>query len=605
MQFLILAIVAALFGASVPSGPVVAPLDQSSDVIVVGNVVAGARVDVYANAIWIGAAMSPGRVVWVKPVRHLLPGDAVVAVVRIGSSSNYGLHPTIVSHDYATYHYDNGRTGWDQSETVLTQSRVHSSRFGQIFSTPVDGNVFAQPLELSGVDVPGQGTHDVVYAATENDSLYALDAASGAVLWAQNYVNGARGYAPVAQPDIQCPFIAPVIGITGTPVVDRASGTMYFDTAEKRTLGVKTTFHHFLHAVDVTTGLDRTGSPVEVKASFTAPGGGKATFDPQWQLQRPGLLLSGGVVYVAYGSFCDLDRRVTHGWVLAYSASTLAQLGAFSTSPGSQNGLSSVWAGGYGVAADESGDLYLATGNGNFDGDKGGSLWGDTVLKLSPTLNVLDYFTPHDQAMLNNTDGDLGSGGPMVLPPQAGAFPNLLVEVGKSRTLYLMSRNKLGGYTHGGPDAVLQELPGAVGTMHGVWGGPGYYTSPNGTPVVFYCGGGDHLKAFAVMTSPMTGLMQIDRTNMTFRGEGGSIPGVTSNGVMAGTPVVWLVERPFAPTETVRLTAFSADNLQHKLLDLPAGPWFNSRGGFFAVPTVINGRAYVGSANAVTGFGLH
>jgi len=605
VHIFILAIVTALFGASVSSGPVIAPLDQSADVIEVGNVAAGARVDVYANAVWIGGAVSRGPVIWVRPVRDLMPGDAVIAIARSGSYANYGLRPTIVAQDYATYHYDSGRTGWNKSETALTQSSVGSSHFGQIFSTPVDGNVYAQPLEMSGVAVPGQGTHDVVYAATENDSLYALDAATGSVLWARNYVDAAQGYAPVGQPDIRCKFIAPVIGITGTPVIDRASGTMYFDTAEKQVVGTNTTFHHFLHAVDVSTGMDRVGSPVEVTASVTAPGGGKVTFNPQWQLQRPGLLLSGGVVYLGYGSFCDLEHPLTHGWILAYSASTLAQLGAFNTSPGSPNGLSTVWAGGYGIASDPNGNLYFATGNGDFNGNSGGSLWGDTVLKLSPSLNVIDYFTPHDQATLNMTDDDLGAGGPMLLPLQAGAFPHLLVEVGKAQTMYLIDRQRMGRYTPGGPDKVVQELLGAIGNKHGVWGGPGYYMSPSGTPTVFYCGGQDNLKAFALMTSPMTGLALVDRTAMVFHGEGGSIPGVTSNKMMAGSPVVWAVERPSSPDETIRLTAFAADDLSMKLVDLPAGPWFNTGGGFFAVPTVINGRAYVGSANAVTGFGLH
>jgi hypothetical protein len=378
---------------------------------------------------------------------------------------------------------------------------------------------------------------------------------------------------------------------------------MYFVTDEKQTQG-GTTYHQFLHAVDIATGLNRNGSPVDIKASTPVPGGGMVTFDARWQLQRPGLLLENGVIYIGFGSYCDLHRSTSHGWVMAYSDNTLAQLAVFNTSPGSPNGLSSIWQGGYGLAADGSGAIYFATGNGAFNANTGGSLWGDTVLKMSPSLTPLDFFTPHDQATLDMTDDDLGGGGPMLLPAQGGSVPNLLVEEGKAKVLFLVNRDRLGGYTPGGPDKVVQELRGVVGQGHGVWGGPGYYLTSTGVPVIFYCGGGDHLKAFALMTSPMTSLMLIDETNMAFGGEGGAIPGVTSNGTVGGTAVVWAVERPRSNDETVRLTAFSADNLKHQLVNMVAGPWFNPGGGFFAVPTVINGRAYVGTANSVTGFGL-
>jgi hypothetical protein len=379
---------------------------------------------------------------------------------------------------------------------------------------------------------------------------------------------------------------------------------MYFDTAEEQT-GATTTFHHFLHAVDIATGLDRPGSPREIAASVTAPGGGQVDFIPQWELQRPGLLLnlSGDTVYIAFGSFCDLQHAFTHGWILGYSTADLTQVAVFNASPGSKEGLSSFWAGGYGIAADNH-SIYAATGNGEFDGNTGGALWGDSVLKFNSHLAVNDYFAPFNQATLNMNDTDLGGGGPMLLPVQGGAFAHLLVEEGKATTLFLINRDHMGHYTPGGPDHVLQELDGVVGTTHGVWGGPGYYVSPSGQPVVFYCGGQDHLKAFAVMTSPTTSLMMIDSTNVTFRGEGGTIPSVTSNGRTPGSPIVWALERPYPPAETVKLRAFAADNLRQPLANFPAGPWFNANGGFFPVPTAINGRVYVGSANAVTGFGL-
>ena len=601
MYLLALLFAASIYGFAPPSGPVVAPLDQATDVILVGGVHPGARVDVYANAVWIGGAIARGPIVRVRPVTALQPGAAVMAVERMGAVSIHGLRPMIVQHDYTTYHDDDLRTGWNRWEKNLTQSAVET-RFGQIFSTIVDGNVEAQPLVVSNVSIPGEGTHDVVYAVTENDSLYALDAAGGQVLWKQNYADGSAGFAPVQATDVGCPFIQPVIGITGTPVIDRTTGTMYFDAFERQTTGNTTTFHHFLHAVDIATGLDESGSPVEIRASLMAPGEGMVTFDAQAQLQRPGLLLVNGVVYLGFGSFCDLMQRQTHGWVLGYSAATLQQVAVFNASLTTKRGLSSVWAGGFGIAS-AGDDLYFATGNGSFDGSSGGTLWGDSVLRLSPSLSVLDSFTPYNQAMFDSLDLDLGSGGAMVVPQIGGQHPDLLVLEGKYPTLYLIDRQHMGGYNPGGPDRVVQELQNAVGPNHGMKGGPSYYISSAGQPVVFFGGGDDQLKAFAVMSSP-TQLVLIDHTAMTFHGEGGASLAVSSDGQLPGTAVLWAVERPRKDDESVRLFAFAADDMAQRLVDLPAGPWFNPQGAFYAVPTVIRGRVYVGSGDAVTGFGL-
>src|SRR5215472_4779120 len=327
------------------SGPVIAPLDQASETVLVGHVHAASRVDVFANARWIGGAIARGPVVRIRPIVRLMPGEVIVAEERTGSVTTYGLNPTVVQNDYVTYHYDNLRTGWDQSETSLTQANVGSNNFGQLFATQVDGNVEAQPLFLSQLAIPNKGTHDVVYAATENDTMYALDASSGTVLWKRHYANAANGFTPFGQPDVGCKFITP--------------------------------------------GRDVAGSPVDIQASLMVPGGGMVNFVPQWQLQRPGLLLSGGVVYIAFGSFCDLQQRQSHGWILGYSETSLKQVAAFTASLATGRGMSSFWGGGYGIAADQSGDIFAATGNGDFNGNTGGSDWGDTILKLSPSLSVL------------------------------------------------------------------------------------------------------------------------------------------------------------------------------------------------------------------------
>lgn len=526
----------------------------------------------------------------------------LITAIAIAAGAYAG--PSVVHADYATYHFDNLRTGWNNAESILNQTNVASSLFKQRFSTAMDGNVYAQPLFASGVAIPGKGTHDVVYAATENDSTFALDAAGGGVLWSAHYANAAQGFAPFASSDVNCTHIAPTIGITGTPVLDRPSATLYFVAAAKRTQGGTTTYHQFLHAVDMTTGADRANSPVDIQASVRSPGGAQVLFVPQWELNRPALLLGHGVLYVAFGSHCDLYHFASHGWVLAYDPTTLAQLAAFNTSPDPAEGLASIWAGGFGLAADAAGAVYLSTANGEFDANTGGRMFGDTVLKLSNALGVLDYFTPHDQATLNLDDLDLGGGGPMLLPPQAGAFPRLLVEAGKAGTVYLVNRDRLGRYTPGGPDKVIQELPGVAGSPPGVMGGPAYFTTATGQPVVLYGGSHDHLKAFDLETSPSTALVFSSQSAMTFGGEGGTIPVVSSKGLAPDTAVVWAIDRPSAANETVRLVAFSADDLSHRLFMANVGPWFNHGGGLFGVPTVIAGRVYVGTGNSLVGFGI-
>jgi hypothetical protein len=600
MQLLAIAAVLTVNHALV-SAPAIEPIDQSSDSVIVVNVRPGARVDAYANGFWIGRGTARGSFAAIGLRKELRPGDQIIAVESFGNGTSVASPAAVIFHDYATYHYDKLRTGWNNAEVVLTQANVGSARFGQVFSAPVDGNVYAQPLFASAVAIPGQGTHDVVYAATENDSVYALDATTGSTLWKMRYANSALGYSPVPSTNLGCPQVAPLIGITSTPVIDRSTSTLYFVAAVKRVQGAATSFHQFLHAADLATGTDRSNSPVDIQASVMGPGRTVIAFDPKWELNRPGLLLSNGVLYLAFGSHCDLHASTAKGWLLAYSAATLGLLGAFNTAPGSPRGFASIWAGGFAPAADAQGAIYFATGNGMFDGNTGGRWWGDTVLKLSPDLRILDTFTPFDQAALNMDDQDLGGGGPMLLPPQAGAHPSLLVLEGKAPKIFLIDRDRMGGYTPGGPDRVLQELPNAAG-LHLV-GGPAYFQSHAGKPIVLLGGGQDHLKAFELLTSPMTGLMLTSQSRMVFVGEAGTIPAVTSNGLVSGTGVVWAVERASSSHE-MRLTAFAADDLSRQLVNLPAGPWFNPGGALFGVPTVIGGRAYVGSANAVTAFGL-
>lgn len=595
----------ALFGSHA-FVPVITGVDTASRSVLVRNTVAGARVDVYANGHRIATAVGSAAQTRVRLPFSLRPGTQVVGSVAFGASLVYTRGPTPVTNDYVTYHYDEGRTGWNPYETLLTPANVASASFGPLFTVNVDGDVIAQPLYAQNVIIPGNGNHDVLYVATENDSLYAFDADSGALLWQVSYVNPANGTTAVPATDLgRClQYSASTIGITSTPVIDRTSGTIYLDAFVKQTAPT-TSWHHYLHAVDMTTGLDKTGSPVDVGGTYAGRGGPFVKFIPLNQSNRPALLEDGGNIYVAFGSQCDSKPRRSFGWIFAYSADTLAKVGVFNAAPDPTSGLASFWMSGYGPAAGD-GFIYAATGNGNFTVYAGGYDFGDAVLKLTPTLGVADYFEPWAEISIDPPDTDLGSGGVMMLPPQAGSPANLLVVAGKDRTIYLLDRTNLGQYVPGGPDNVVQALTGAVGALHGVWGGPAYYVTPSSTPLVYFAGSNDYLKAFALATSPLTQLVPAMQTLTKFGGRGGTIPVVSSNGQQSGSAIVWAIVRPpGAGTQYVGLRAFDANNLSTRLYNSTFGIFDNPHTYFFDVPTVVNGKVYASSGTSVTAFGLH
>ncbi|MBV9707689.1 MAG: pyrrolo-quinoline quinone [Chloroflexi bacterium] len=508
--------------------------------------------------------------------------------------------------NYVTQHYENARTGWNPHETILTVANVPQLK--QLFTQRVDAQTYAQPLYMHGVAIPGQGTHNVVFVATENDSVYAFDAdASLPVLWRRTLVP--TGETPVSSSDVLCNNVAPVIGITSTPVIDPGTATMYVVAKTKRVQAAQTTFHQYLYALDITTGHDRAGSPKEIHASIVGTGG-SVSFIPQWQMNRPGLLLEQGRVYIAFGSHCDSHPGQYHGWILAYDARTLNQVGTFVAAP--DTARSAIWQGGMGLAIDPTGNIYFTTGNGAFTANQpGGKDYGDSVLKLGSDLKVLDFFTPADQDVLNRADIDLGSGGVLVLPDQpAGStsHPHLLVMCGKDGRIFLLDRENLGKYNGpNGPDRVVQTLPLQPGrpvtSQPGVWGGPAYYQGPDGQ-FVYYCGSRDHLKAFKLfngLLSPATvGTDQPNQSAEIFSGEGGTTPTVSSNQQTAGTAVVWALVR----SNPLRLRAYDATNLTVKLFDGNAGPWTNPGGGAFIEPTVIQGKVYVASDKQLSVFGL-
>jgi len=493
--------------------------------------------------------------------------------------------------------YDNARTGQNLQETVLTPQNVNSSSFGKLFSWPVDGDVYAQPLYLPGVQVPGQGTRNLVLIATEHDSVYAFDAdatTGSAPVWHVNFLNASKNITSAGSNQIGCNDMIPEVGITGTPVIDPASGTMYLVAATSE----NGTIVNRLHALDVATGTEKPGSPVLIQARTAGTGAGSSngfvSFNAAVERQRSALLLLNGALYINWASYCD--HGVYHGWVMSYDAQSLTQLSVFcSTSNGSEGGI---WESSSGPSTDSSGNIYEATGNGTFDGDSGGLDWGDSVLRLNNKLQVDDYFTPSNQATLAKNDQDLGSSAPVVLPDQPGAHPHLTVLAGKAGTLYLLNRDGLGGYNTAG-DQIVQELNGVI---QGARGGPAYW---NGT--LYYAASGDHLKAFPLRNG-LIASSSVTQSTTTF-GYPGSLPAVSANGNQNG--IVWVMQVDQYPKPTFSggpaiLHAYDATNVAHELYNSSQAGSRDQAGTAvkFVVPTIANGRVYVGTRNEVDVYGL-
>ncbi|HTJ25724.1 MAG TPA: hypothetical protein VMA36_06110 [Candidatus Limnocylindria bacterium] len=528
--------------------------------------------------------------------------------------------------DYLTDHFDNARLGWNPHETVLTVRNVGPQAFGLRFTIPVDGQVYAQPLYLHAVAIPQRGTRDVLLVATEHDTVYAFDAHSGETLW-KTGVAGCCGAEPVDVSYVGVCHVAPEIGISSTPVVDRAGGTVYVLAKAMRRDGGTMTFHHTLHALALDTGQERR-NPVEITGTTTLTNRGVFTFGPQWKhnlrrllgntlrfdplvhYSRTGLLLRDGILYFGYGSHCH-DAEA-HGWVFAYRAVDLHQVASFVTVRDwqAENG-GGVWQGGVGISADHDGALYLASGYGPFDANDGGANYADSALKLSPDLRVVDYFTPYTQAELAQNKGDFGGTGIVVLPDQPGPYPHLALAASKMRALFLLDRDHLGNYTPGGPDKVLQ----VIGDEHdrtdwciGTCGSSAYYEGPTGR-VIFNVWAQDALRAYRLVTSGQRPhLVPAGHSPNIFPGSGGATPTVSSNGNRPETGIVWVTTRPNineVRTRPVQLFAYDATDLSHVLFSAPIGLWPNSKGHPFLTPTVVDASVYVGGYDRVWVFGLH
>ena len=515
-----------------------------------------------------------------------------------------------------TYHYNNSRTGDNLSETNLTPANVNSTTFGKHFTYTVDGYVYAQPLYVSSLNIQGKGVHNVLFIATEHNTVYALDAdnsgALGGVLWSTNL--GPSAATPTTDfgnrygSPPQYTDITPEVGITGTPVIDLAAGTLYVDSFTHQ----GASYFHRIHALNITNGTEQSFGPVLVSASVPGSGvgssGGVVPFVHKQQIQRSGLVLAGGILFVAYSGYADTDPY--HGWVLGYDASNLQRLTnlTFCTTPNSTTaqfgpnaGEGGIWMGGGAMAVDENTNLFFQTGNGIFTATNGtgGTEYGDTFMKLSTAngLAVADYFTPWNQATLALNDTDLGSGALLLLPDQPGPNPHLLVGAGKEGKIYVINRDQMTtDNTHyhptGSTDAVVQSIAGQLGS--GVFGTPAYF---NGR--IYHNSNGRALKSFTLNNGLLSTTPTSTSTN-TYPFPG-TTPVVSANGTNNG--IVWGLRY----ANPAVLVAYNPTNLTNELYNTTqaAGSRDALRNGVkFAAPIVANGKVYVGGQGGVAVLGL-
>ena len=496
-----------------------------------------------------------------------------------------------------TSQVDNARTGAYLKEIALTPRNVNSQQFGKVLSFKVDGDIYAQTLFVPGVEIPGKGKHDVIYIASEHDSVYAFDAYGNpsTPLWHVSLLTD--GATTIPERDVECFFIRPEVGITATPVIDLKTGTLYVlaRTKKPHVLSVND-YHQQLHALAITSGAEKFGGPVEIQASVRGKGdgsnGGNVAFDPLRENPRAALLLSHGSVYLSWASSCDVGPY--HGWVMAYNAQTLRQEGVFNDSPDADDG--GIWASDTGIAADKDGNVFAATGNGRFDAARGGRDYGDSLLKLrldGSALRIGDYFTPFNADQLNAADNDLGSGGPMLLPDQRGLHPHLAIVGGKAPLLYLVDRDHLGHFQPDSDSHAVQTIP----TRGGIFGSVAFWNQH-----VYLLSDGDVLRDYEVDN----GRLVHKGSSMFSLQDHAATPSVSANGDRDG--IVWIVSSKGwnSPDRTAVLHAVEASNVAHELYNSEQNANRDHAGLAlrFNIPTIVNGHVYIGTKHEVDVYGL-
>jgi PA14 domain-containing protein/chitobiase/beta-hexosaminidase-like protein/Big-like domain-containing protein len=544
-------------------------------------------------------------------------GAALIALLALAAGIQQNFATAVL-----TYHNDNARTGANTNETRLTPANVNTNSFGLLTKYEVDGYVYTQPLYFPGLAIPGQGTHNVVFVGTENNSVYAFDAdgdagTNGGLLWhaslgsgidiVSTHEFGGRFHNNVYQD------MLPLVGITGTPVIDPATGTLYVDAFTRVVNENGTNYHHHIHALDITTGAERSYGPVEVTASVPGVGVGSSNgvlkFDARQHMQRPALTLAGGILYVGYGSAADTDFY--HGWVIGFDASNLHPLTnyVFNTTPnatvaqfGPHAAEGALWMGGDGLCVDANTNLYFEVANGSFSADPSlgnGGDYGDSFMKLSTTGNrlaVADFFTPFNQAQMQAADADFGSGGALLLPDEVGSaeHPHLIVGGDKASKIYLVDRDNMGRYNTTNDHQIVEEVSANAGSFFST---PAYFNRQ-----LYYQGVRGVMKAFTITNGFITPTPS-SVTKTSFSGQG-TTPSVSANGNQNG--IVWTIQSDGAVRHTPAiLHAYNATNLAIELYNSSQLLERDNPGNAvkMTVPTVADGKVFVGAQYALSIFG--
>jgi hypothetical protein len=573
-----------------------------------------------------------------------------IAMIAAGMAPLLLLLPGEVQADKVPvlmFHNDAGSTGQNLRETILTPANVKVNKFGKLHTVKVDGQIYGQPLYLpdATIKVPKHaGKFDVVFVGTEHDSVYAIDAVKGDILWTRSFINPKAGITPVPfKEGTPNPDLTPEIGITSTMAIDPRTQSLYLTAKTKEMRKGKPHWVYRLHALSVVNGAELPGSPVVI-GECTGPnfadvisgpsvngkgegGNGKIVrFNALRHMQRPGITPAHNSVYLGFASHGD--NVPYHGWVLGYDAKSLKPNAVLNTTPNAISGQGSpiagggIWQSGGKLVLDPEGHLYFMTGNGLFDSQltKEGfpqhGDYGDSFLKLAVDpgsnekkqhtngwgLKVVDYFTPKNQQDLTNADIDLGSGGPLALPSTAGskAVPNLLVGTGKEGKIYLLNRSNMGKF-HASADKVVQEVPKAVG---GIWGNPAYFRDHKGVQRIYFGGVGDHVKAFVISNAKIT-VAPSSQTADKF-GYPGTTPAISANKDQNG--IVWVMDKGRKLLRAYDATNLGKELYNSSMLAADAIPGDTTK---FTVPTISNGRVYVVSqsgggkgSNALVIYGL-
>jgi hypothetical protein len=499
---------------------------------------------------------------------------------------------------------DAGLTGQNRQELALTPANLTSGTFGKLTSCPVDGQVHAQPLYVANV-LAGGRKRNVLYVVTEHDSVFAFDADAIPCqsVWSQSFIDPSNGTTSIPSADIPGGDIGAEVGIAGTPVID-PSGTLYVIARTKEDGPFGPVYVQRLHALDIATGSEKLSGPATITAGAPGTGDGNSgsglvVFDSLAQGQRAAIALATGKLYITFGGHSESSSY--HGWLLVYDAATLAQVAAFNTTPNrSHGGFSET---GAGVAAGPDSDstikLYAPAGHGTFDSSLTAPFrkdFGQTLLKFqpSPNLAIADSFTPASQATLTVNRSDFATAGVLVLPDQIGAAnPRLAVAAGTNGLLYVVNRDNLGGYVSSGADQVLKEMNIALP----VYGLPAYWQN-----TLYVAAAGDSLKAYALSGGTLADAPSSQSAAII--GTPGAAPAISSNAGSGG--IVWIIDSGGADSSAPAiLRAFDASNVARELYNSTnkaqdaAGP-----AARYAVPSVANGKVFVGTQTEVTVYGL-